>query len=187
MTTSLNLKPSTYVGPQSLIEIHLCKLLFRIMLRNPRIHIKFNTKNNRCTHDAEIDFVLAPPRLWTAMKILIVPNLWVGESFTIGEWYLCKGDLSDFLEAVLKNAPRGFRRYYEFTAALRGLRYYLGQYLLNRYYTRKVKRHYEVDSRVYEMILDPEMVYTCGFFEDGKDSLDAAQRKKLTAAITRME
>ena len=135
------------------------------MIRNPKIHIKFSTDDPCYTNNTKFDFVLAPPRIWTAIKILVAPTLWVGESFTAGEWYLCKGDLSDFLETVLKNAPHTFRRYYEFTAALRGLRHYVGQYLLNRYYTRKVKRHYEVDSKIYEMILDQDMVYTCGFRE----------------------
>src|SRR5580704_4764973 len=187
MTKSLRLRPNTYVSPRSAIEIFACKLLFRIMIRSPRIRIRFETESDSPNDDTEFEFVLASPRLWTAIKLLIAPNLWVGESFTSGEWYLCQGDLSDFLEVVQKDAPRAFLRYYEFTAALRGVRYYLGQYLLNRYYTRKVRRHYEVDSRVYEMILDPEMVYTCGFFEDGNESLEAAQRKKLAAAITRLQ
>lgn len=187
MTKSPSLRPSTYVGPRSATEIMACKLLFRVMIPNARTRIRFDAENDSPDDDAEFEFVLAPPRLWTAIKILIAPNLWAGESFTAGKWYLRKGELSDFLEAVLKEAPRGFRRYYEFTATLRGLRYYLGQYVLNRYYTRKVKHHYEVDSRVYEIILDPEMVYTCGFFEEGNESLAAAQHNKLTAAIKRME
>ena len=187
MTESLNLRPSSYVGPQSAMAILACKLLFKVMIRSPRIRVGFDEECDSPDVDAEFEFVLAPPKLSTAIKIMIAPNLWVGESFTSGKWYLRKGELSDFLETVLKDAPHGFRWYYEFTATLRGARYYLGQYVLNRYYTRKVKRHYEVDSRVYEKILDPEMVYTCGFFEDGNNSLAAAQRNKLTAAIRRME
>jgi cyclopropane-fatty-acyl-phospholipid synthase len=169
-----------------MIEILICKLLLKVMIRSPRVRIAFNRDVDGSNGDAGFDFVLLPPRLWTTIKIMALPNLWVGESFIAGAWYLRKGDLSDFLETIRKDAPEGFERYYQFTAALRGLRYYLGQYLLNRYYTRKVKRHYDVDSRIYEMILDPEMLYTCAFFEDGNETLQAAQGKKLAAAISRM-
>jgi cyclopropane-fatty-acyl-phospholipid synthase len=154
------------------------------MIRSPRIRIVFNHDLDH--DDYEFDFVLFPPRLWTTIKILASPNLWVGESFITGAWYLSKGDLSDFLDAIRKDAPGRFERYYQFTASLRGLRYYLGQHLLNRYYTRKVKHHYDVDSKIYEMILDPEMLYTCAFFEDGNETLQAAQGKKLAAAISRL-
>jgi cyclopropane-fatty-acyl-phospholipid synthase len=167
-----------------MIEIFICKLLLTIMIRSPRVRVAFNDDEDN--GDAEFDFVLLPPRFWTVIKIMALPNLWVGESFTAGAWYLRKGDLSDFLEAIRKDAPGGFEQYYRFTAALRGLRYYLGQHLLSRYYTRKVKRHYDVDSRIYEMILDPEMLYTCAFFEEANETLQVAQGKKLAAALSRM-
>src|SRR5580704_7947116 len=124
MTTSLSARPSTYVGPRSKIEIVACKLLLKVMIRSPRIRIVFNRDLD--DDDDEFDFVLFPPRLWTTIKILASPNLWVGESFITGAWYLSKGDLSDFLDAIRKDAPGRFERYYQFTASLRGLRYYLG-------------------------------------------------------------
>lgn len=157
------------------------------MIRSPKILIAFDSRADAAASESDYEFVLAPPRLWTSAKLLLAPTLWVGESFTGGSWYLRKGDLSDFLALIRKDAPRSFGRYYEFTAALRGVRYYLRQRFFHRYYTRKVKGHYELDSRIYELILDEEMLYTCAFFNDGKESLEVAQQQKLAAAIARME
>ncbi|WP_020594507.1 SAM-dependent methyltransferase [Kiloniella laminariae] len=39
--------------------------------------------------------------------------------------------------------------------------------------------HYDVSNRFYELFLDPEMVYTCGYFKDWSNDLATAQRDKL--------
>jgi cyclopropane-fatty-acyl-phospholipid synthase len=158
-----------------------------MMITSERIRIAFGDDGLRDVCQNDVEFVLCAPRFWTALKLMVAPALWVGESFTTGSWYLSKGNLSEFLRVIRNDAPAAFRRYYEFTAAFKGLRYYLSQYLLNNYYTRKVKHHYEVDPNIYEMILDEEMVYTCAFFEVGSETLEFAQQYKLAAAISRME
>jgi cyclopropane-fatty-acyl-phospholipid synthase len=184
MSGSSNLAPSSYVGPQGPLEWALCRHLIHLMIASKRIAIARGVDDG-CVSEAE--FILAPPRLWTLVRILIAPNLWVGESYAAGSWYLRKGSLTEFLDVIQREAPRAFQRYYEFTAALRGFRYYRGQYLLNVQYTRKVRQHYEVDATIYEMILDREMVYTCGFFETADQDLDVAQQNKLAVAIARLE
>jgi cyclopropane-fatty-acyl-phospholipid synthase len=117
---------------------------------------------------------------------MTAPDLWVGESFIAGSWYLIKGNLADFLNYVEQDAVGPLRMYYNFLSSLRGLRYYLRQYILNKYYTRQVSRHYDIDSRIYEMILDDEMLYTCAFFLDEEQSLESAQQNKLTTTIDRL-
>ncbi|MCZ4280996.1 cyclopropane-fatty-acyl-phospholipid synthase [Kiloniella laminariae] len=39
--------------------------------------------------------------------------------------------------------------------------------------------HYDVSNRFYELFLDPEMVYTCGYFKDWSNDLATAQLDKL--------
>ncbi|WP_082130409.1 SAM-dependent methyltransferase [Kiloniella spongiae] len=39
--------------------------------------------------------------------------------------------------------------------------------------------HYDVSNKFYELFLDPEMVYTCGYFTDWSNDLAQAQRDKL--------
>jgi cyclopropane-fatty-acyl-phospholipid synthase len=42
-----------------------------------------------------------------------------------------------------------------------------------------VHYHYDLSNRFYELFLDPEMVYTCGYFTDWNNDLATAQRDKL--------
>jgi cyclopropane-fatty-acyl-phospholipid synthase len=49
-----------------------------------------------------------------------------------------------------------------------------------------VKRHYEVDSKIYEKILDEEMLYTCAFFKNEGQTLEEAQQNKINMTIERM-
>jgi cyclopropane-fatty-acyl-phospholipid synthase len=186
MAVWINSRPATYVGPQSALEIFACRLLTKLLINGTRIYVAFADDFNPSREDSA-EFVLAPPPFFMTLSILLKPNLWVGESFILGSWYLKKGNLADFLDLIKREAPPAFHKYYQFTATFKGLRYYLGQYILNSYYTRKVKSHYEVDSKIYELILDEEMIYTCAFFNDEQETLESAQQNKLSAAIHRMD
>jgi cyclopropane-fatty-acyl-phospholipid synthase len=183
MGRSFHLAPDNYVSPKNPIDRWLSEHICRLMISNARTAIATDSGNQN-RNNAE--FVLAPPRWWTALKMLIAPNLWVGESYAAGSWYLKKGSLTDFLEVTRAEAPPAFRNYFEFTAALRGFRYYLSQYILNKWYTRKVRKHYEIDSTIYEAILDNEMIYTCAFFDNAAQDLESAQQAKLSLAISRL-
>ncbi len=45
--------------------------------------------------------------------------------------------------------------------------------------TRNIAYHYDVSNAFYALWLDRDMVYTCAYFHDWSDDLDAAQRQKL--------
>jgi cyclopropane-fatty-acyl-phospholipid synthase len=156
------------------------------MLKSHRFQIDFGDEANGRNGESGAEFIVASPRAWTTLKLMLAPNLSVGESYVSGQWFLKRGRLSDFLHAIAQDANASFRRYYRIMSLMKGARFWLGQYFLNRYYTRKVKQHYDLDSKIYEMILDPEMLYTCAFFVDDRDTLDSAQQNKLAAAIDRM-
>lgn len=153
------------------------------MIADPRIDIDFE---DTIALDSSSEIILAVPRLIPALKILIAPGLWVGESFVRGQWYLKKGRLTDFLEIILRNPPKKYGWLYSWMQTVKGLRYYSRQYVFNRYFTRKVRNHYDIDSHIYEMLLDDEMVYTCGFFDTAHDTLDKAQANKLRMTFERM-
>lgn len=42
-----------------------------------------------------------------------------------------------------------------------------------------IEFHYDVSNRFYELFLDPEMVYSCGYFTDWGNDIATAQRDKL--------
>jgi cyclopropane-fatty-acyl-phospholipid synthase len=182
MIADPNARPNNYIGPQGRIERLVCAALFRRMLNVRRISLGDPSAPN----NADAEFIVAPPRFWTTIKLLAAPDLCVGDSYVAGDWYLIKGRLSDFLQALEQDARRSFKRYYDLVSRMKGARYYLRQYLLNKHYTRKVKQHYEVDSKIYEKILDEEMLYTCAFFENEGQTLEEAQQNKINVTIERM-
>jgi cyclopropane-fatty-acyl-phospholipid synthase len=42
-----------------------------------------------------------------------------------------------------------------------------------------VRHHYDVSNRFYRLVLGPSMVYSCAYFDDPGDKLEAAQERKL--------
>jgi cyclopropane-fatty-acyl-phospholipid synthase len=44
---------------------------------------------------------------------------------------------------------------------------------------RSIAFHYDVSNEFYRLFLDSEMVYSCAYFKDGTEDIDAAQRNKL--------
>jgi cyclopropane-fatty-acyl-phospholipid synthase len=177
-----------YRGPQSELERRLCKFLFGWMIRDSRIQIDFGDDGASCDKTVQnTQVILAAPSLFATLKILLSPGLKVGESYVAGAWYIKKGRLTDFLELILRNPPQRYGRLYFWMQHIKGLGFYARQYFLNRYFTRKVRKHYDIDSKIYELILDKEMVYTCGFFETPQSTLEEAQEKKLQIVLDRMQ
>lgn len=50
---------------------------------------------------------------------------------------------------------------------------------IQRNYKEVIKFHYDLGNEFYELFLDPEMVYSCGYFTDWNNSLAQAQVDKL--------
>jgi cyclopropane-fatty-acyl-phospholipid synthase len=174
-------RPTAYRGPRSPVERYLCQRLFGVMIQTDLVQLQMDD-------DAEpsAPFVVAPPDLWTTVRIITDPGFWVGESYVAGRWYLRRGALADFLDTIQREAPRRFASYYRLVHRLRRWHHLLGQHLVNRSYTRQVKSHYDVDPILYGYILDDELVYTCGFFDAAHTSLSEAQQNKLQITLSRL-
>lgn len=50
-----------------------------------------------------------------------------------------------------------------------------------------VKFHYDASNEFYELFLDEEMVYTCGYFTDSNNSLDQAQFDKMEITCRKLQ
>lgn len=60
------------------------------------------------------------------------------------------------------------------------------------FHTRKIDKesiqyHYDVSNAFYQEWLDPRMVYSCGYFENGNEDLATAQEKKLDHILTKIK
>ena len=50
-----------------------------------------------------------------------------------------------------------------------------------------IQYHYDVSNEFYAEWLDPSMVYSCAYFENGDESLDEAQRKKIDHILAKVQ
>lgn len=51
---------------------------------------------------------------------------------------------------------------------------------------RQARHHYDLSSDLYRLFLDEDLNYSCGFFRSPDDSLEVAQKAKLTRAIAKL-
>ena len=51
---------------------------------------------------------------------------------------------------------------------------------------RNIAAHYDLSNEFFALFLDPSMTYSCGVFENGATTLEAAQREKLDRACRRL-
>ncbi|SDV50138.1 SAM-dependent methyltransferase [Chitinasiproducens palmae] len=52
---------------------------------------------------------------------------------------------------------------------------------------KAIQYHYDVSNAFYEQFLDPNMVYSCAYFENGDEDLATAQVKKLDHILTKIQ
>lgn len=119
---------------------------------------------------------LHDPRL--AWRFLRDPTLAVGEGYMDGAITVEEGDILDFLNLVAVNAGRatdGSSYRLGGNAVLRRLRRANNR----RRARRNVAHHYEFRTEFYDLFLDGNRQYSCGYFRNPGDSLDQAQLNKL--------
>ncbi|MGB0099263.1 MAG: cyclopropane-fatty-acyl-phospholipid synthase family protein, partial [Nocardioides sp.] len=51
---------------------------------------------------------------------------------------------------------------------------------------RAISHHYDLSNDFYELILDPSMAYSCGYFESAQTTLEEAQTAKLDLVCTKL-
>lgn len=52
---------------------------------------------------------------------------------------------------------------------------------------QSIQFHYDVSNDFYKLWLDPNMVYSCAYFEQGDETLEAAQLKKIDHILTKIQ
>lgn len=52
---------------------------------------------------------------------------------------------------------------------------------------KSIQFHYDVSNEFYKIWLDPNMVYSCAYFEQGNETLEAAQLKKIDHILTKIQ
>ncbi|HEX3918790.1 MAG TPA: cyclopropane-fatty-acyl-phospholipid synthase family protein [Caulobacteraceae bacterium] len=114
--------------------------------------------------------------LW-ALAMALRPEVAVGDAYMEGALVLERGDIYDMLDIAGRNLTYrpDVKR---FGAVTRWLHDWLQTRNARRAARRNVSRHYDLSNSFYRRFLDPELQYSCAYFERPGESLEEAQRAK---------
>jgi cyclopropane-fatty-acyl-phospholipid synthase len=110
-------------------------------------------------------------------RILLNPELALGEVYMEGELVVERGSIADAL-AVLMNQPEILPTWARLQWWLRYPIRHIAQFNPRRRSKDNVARHYDLDGRLYSLFLDADRQYSCGYFETPDAALDDAQVAK---------
>jgi cyclopropane-fatty-acyl-phospholipid synthase len=110
-------------------------------------------------------------------RILINPELGLGEAYMDGSFVVENGSIADAL-AILLDQPEILPRWARLQWGLRYLVRHASQFNPRRRAKDNVARHYDLDGRLYSLFLDADKQYSCAYFETPDMTLDDAQLAK---------
>jgi cyclopropane-fatty-acyl-phospholipid synthase len=121
-------------------------------------------------------------------RILLNPELALGETYTEGTFVVERGSLADVL-AILMSQPEIVPRWAKLQWWVRYLVRHARQFNLRSRSKNNVAHHYDLDGRLYSLFLDSDKQYSCAYFETSDASLEDAQvaKKRHLAAKLLLE
>lgn len=129
-------------------------------------------------HRPHISIRLADRRL--ERQLALNPNLVAGEAYMTGRLEMREGRIYDLIALVLENAERHpIPAWALFGDRLRYLARRASQFNPAWRSQRNVAHHYDLEDGIYDLFLDPERQYSCGYFQNDAVGLDQAQQAKI--------
>ena len=120
-------------------------------------------------------------------KLLLYPDLYFGEAYTDGTIIIENGTLTDFLEITMKNIGRQeINIFGHIIKKIRGTYRYLTNFNFAKNSKKNVAHHYDISDDLYDLFLDTKKQYSCAYFKNENDSLDAAQNNKINHLIKKL-
>ncbi|MEC5325571.1 cyclopropane-fatty-acyl-phospholipid synthase family protein [Aurantimonas sp. A3-2-R12] len=120
-------------------------------------------------------------------RLLVNPDLVLGEAYMDGALTVDGDDIYGLIELLLINlAQQPDVWHYRWLARLRQLSRNLAQFNPAERARRNVAHHYDLSGALYDLILDADRQYSCGYFRHPGDNLEAAQQAKKTLIATKL-
>ena len=158
----------------------LLQTFLQTCLRRGRLDVRLADGSSFSCGDGEgpcAAVVLTDPA--APLRILRDPTLALGELYMEGGLTMERGGIYDVLEIGLRNLePGAAHGWIRAQDALRFALRRLHQSNDARKARRNVAHHYDLGNALYELFLDPDMQYSCAYFERPGQSLEDAQRAK---------
>ena len=116
-----------------------------------------------------------------AIPLLLAPSLdSLGEAYVEGLIDVT-GRVEDILEAAHRLAEAGTKPEGRLARVVRSFKHN------KKNDSAAIQYHYDVSNEFYQAWLDPAMVYSCAYFENGDESLARAQEKKIDHILTKIQ
>ncbi|MEI6081126.1 MAG: cyclopropane-fatty-acyl-phospholipid synthase family protein [Verrucomicrobiota bacterium] len=125
----------------------------------------------------------------TGMRLLLDPQLEAGEAYMDGRLTIERGTLHDFLDLLFRSIGLKSLNYpmSALTERLRDLMRVFHQFNPSSRSLKNVAHHYDLSDRLYDLFLDADRQYSCGYFATGDETLEECQElKKLHIAAKLM-
>ncbi|MBD3679395.1 MAG: class I SAM-dependent methyltransferase [Rhodobacteraceae bacterium] len=125
----------------------------------------------------EIEITLTDPDL--PRRIILNPELAVGEAYTDGTLTIAGDDLRGFLTLAISNLGQGNNIWWQRAAA--DVRLWLRRFDQWNPIGRaraNVAHHYDLSGELYDLFLDADKQYSCAYFKHPDDTLEQAQEQK---------
>ena len=120
-------------------------------------------------------------------KLLLYPDLFLGEAYSNGTAVIENGTLTEFLDIALKNVGRNeTNTLSQFLNKLRGTYRFLTNFNLVKKSKSNVAHHYDISEDLYELFLDSKRQYSCAYFKNENDDLETAQTNKIKHIIKKL-
>ena len=118
----------------------------------------------------------------TARRLILNPELALGETYMDGSLSIEGDDIQGFLEIVVRNPAQAgdLSAPARLLSTLRQIRRRLDQSNPEALAWRNVAHHYDLTPAIYDLFLDADRQYSCAYFAQDGISLDAAQAAKKT-------
>jgi cyclopropane-fatty-acyl-phospholipid synthase len=134
-----------------------------------------------------VDFSTEAPRVTirlpnvSAARYLLTPSLSnLGAAYVEGAIEV-KGAANDMIAIVNALARTTLKAEGKFARIVRGIGH------SKQKDAEAIRYHYDVSNEFYEQFLDPNMVYSCAYFENGDEDLATAQLKKIDHILRKIE
>jgi cyclopropane-fatty-acyl-phospholipid synthase len=111
------------------------------------------------------------------IRILLNPELALGEVFMDGTFVVEQGSITDLL-AIVMDQPDVLPRFARLQWWARYLVRHVQQFNPRGRSLQNVAHHYDLDGRLYSLFLDSDWQYSCAYFETADSSLEDAQLAK---------
>ena len=120
-------------------------------------------------------------------KLLLLPELYLGEGYMNGKIKIHNGTITEFLEMTLKNLgkhhPNNFSKVIN---KILGTYRYLTNFNFAKQSKKNVAHHYDISEKLYDLFLDEKRQYSCAYFKNDNDTLEEAQNNKIDHIIKKL-